>query len=74
MIIDPRHFTVDEWIAAISLPLSRLMPVPIYAGDWRQWAYTVLQEPIMQKYKIPTPEHSPDWQDWAQRLTEVLPI
>jgi hypothetical protein len=74
-MIDPRGLTVTGWCDAVSQTLNRYGPIPILQDPdlWPDWAYAVLQLPIVDGKRAPGPRGFDNWQDWALRFNETVP-
>lgn len=78
MNVDPRMAKdAREWVEYTISPLAALLGTvaPLQNNmDWVDWAYTVIQDPAVQKFNPPDPRFFNNWQEWAFRFNQAVPL
>jgi hypothetical protein len=74
MPIDPRYLEFSRWSAMTGSLLTQYgyVPTPVVEKDWRMFADTIRQLPVIQARHVPTHTGFDVWQNWALRLNESL--
>lgn len=74
MPVDPRYLTIEHWSALTAASLKPFGDVPSQTDErnWKTWASTVKNLPVLAPRQVPGTYGFSSWQDWAYRLNEAL--
>lgn len=72
--IDPHMMGVIEWTDQMAPELEPFGDIPILETEdkWKDWASSVINNPLIAQRQPPEPTYFQNWRDWAYRFIQTI--